>query len=769
MRTRHTWSRTAVALAMAASLALFPFLDVVRAQAPATPAAAKPAAKPAAAAPQPVDGGWPKAFSAPSGATVVMYQPQIASWTDQKHMVAYSAVGYEKKGAEKPTLGSVKIESDTSIALDERLVHFVEFKLTEVSFEKLDRDEAKEVTTEIDKAIPDGERVIGLDRILASVDKSQIIPKNVEGVKADPPKVFYSTTPAVLVNIDDEPIWSPIKDNDLKYAINTNWDLFQHGPTNSLYLRNEKVWLKATTVDGPWTPAGTLPESFKKLPADENWKDVKASLPGQKPSGKTPTVFVSTAPAELILVTGAPNYLLVDGTTDLLWVQNTVSDVFRVGRTGPVYFLVSGRWFSAPDFTGPWTFATTKLPPQFAKIPAGAPAVARAGLGAGHSAGRRSRAARAGAADGAGEQEGGQAAGREIRRPAEVRCDPRHIARAGDQHRQGHHQGRRPLLHVLPGRVVHVAERRGPVGGREHRAEGDLLHSGQLALAQRDLRHGRRGRQQRRLGHLRRGRGLHGHDDRVGLRGVGHRAGTIRPTSDTAATTRSTTRTTAPTARPPGTTRGPAPTGAAPWPTGRTAAWERPHGTTRTRARTRVARRPMVRTAHAAPRQAYNPRTGTYAATRQGSNVYGNWGSSYVQRGDDWARTGHVTNRRTGTTTSGIRTDEGGAVRRSGPGGSGFVGTNGDNVYAGHDGNVYKRGDDGSWQKRENGGWNNTNRPDPSTSGQLDRDRAARAEGATRTKDYGNYRSSGGRSAGTYRSGGGSRGGGGRGGGGRRR
>ena len=90
-----------------------------------------------------------------------MYQPQVASWTDQKHIVAYSAVGYEKKGAEKPTLGSVKIESDTSVALDERLVHFNELKITEVNFEKLDRDEAKEVTTEIDKAIPDGERVIG--------------------------------------------------------------------------------------------------------------------------------------------------------------------------------------------------------------------------------------------------------------------------------------------------------------------------------------------------------------------------------------------------------------------------------------------------------------------------------------------------------------------------------------------------------------------------------------------------------------------------------
>jgi hypothetical protein len=43
--------------------------------------------------------------------------------------------------------------------------------------------------------------------------------------------------------------------------------------------------------------------------------------------------------------------------------------VFRLGRTGAVYYLVAGRWFSAPDFTGPWTFATLTLPGDFQKIP----------------------------------------------------------------------------------------------------------------------------------------------------------------------------------------------------------------------------------------------------------------------------------------------------------------------------------------------------------------------------------------------------------------
>ena len=59
----------------------------------------------------------------------------------------------------------------------------------------------------------------------------------------------------------------------------------------------------------------------------------------------------------------------MSGTKDLLWVQNTDSDVFRQGRTGPVFYLVAGRWFSAPEFTGPWTFATPKLPEDFKRIP----------------------------------------------------------------------------------------------------------------------------------------------------------------------------------------------------------------------------------------------------------------------------------------------------------------------------------------------------------------------------------------------------------------
>jgi len=166
--------------------------------------------------------------------------------------------------------------------------------------------------------------------------------------------------------------------------------------------------------------------------------------------------------------------------------------------------------------------------------------------------------------------------------------------------------------------------------------------------------------------------------------------------------------------------------------------------------------------------QAYNPRTGAYGQTRQGSNVYGNWGTSAVQRGDNWAQTAHVQNYQRGTSTSGIRTDSGaGAVSRVGPGGErSTVGrTQGGDIYAGRDGNVYRRGEGGGWeQSNGTGGWNGSTPTERAS--QLDSDRAARTQGNQRTSDRSSWQSSGGTRSGAGSYGGGSRS---RGGGGRRR
>ena len=761
-----------------------------------TPAAqTPPPARAPAVAPSAVDGAWPRVYDLASGGSILLYQPQIASWDKQAHIVAFSAVSYRSKTGEKPALGTVKLEAGTQVAVAERLVNFKPMKIVEAHFPTLPKERVHEVTAQIEAVIPDEDRVLALDRVLASVDKSTIVPKTVEGIKADPPIIFFSKTPAVIVNLDGDPIWSPIRDNDLKFAVNTNWDLFQHTPTNTYYLRNNDAWLKAADVKGPWSPAGTLPESFRKLPAeDENWKEVRSSLPG-KPiaASAVPKVFTSVRPAELILTAGEPKYVPVQGTS-LVWVSNTESDVFRAGAAGATYYLVAGRWFTASDFAGPWSFATPSLPADFKKIPLehprsrvlasvpGTDRAAEAVLLAQVPQTARVNRKELKAPDVAfqGAPEFTPVESTTVQRAVNTDKD---VFKVGDLFYMCHQgvwfvgktaTGPWEVATAVPEQIYQI-----PVSSPAHHVTYVTIEDDDddewvtFAAAA-----GYTGMMVA-WGCAVWGSGWY-YPPYVGWGGYYPYYYPHFPTYGYSAWYN-------------------------PWTGayGRSAAVYGPYGGAGVGARYNPRTGTYARGAAAygpygarGVAQAYNPRTGTYAATRQGSNVYGSWGSTAVQRGDDWAKTNRYTNRQTGTTTRTIRTDEGSAVTRRGAGG-GTVGVGqGGNVYAGNDGNVYRR-QDGTWQKYDNGGWTNTDRQPSGTAGtadrtttrqqpvqgttgdrgstdrstvdQLNRDSAARADGAQRTRDYGNYRNGSGTSGtGSYR-GGGSRGGGARAGGGRRR
>ena len=104
-------------------------------------------------------------------------------------------------------------------------------------------------------------------------------------------------------------------------------------------------------------------------------------------------------------------------------------------------------------------------------------------------------------------------------RRAGVPADREDHRAAGGQHRQGHPEDRRPLLHVLPRCVVHVQDGHGSVVGDRRGAEADLRDSGEFAITRRHLCHG--GGRRRRRGGVRDGSGLHRRDDCLGLRRLG--------------------------------------------------------------------------------------------------------------------------------------------------------------------------------------------------------------------------------------------------------
>ena len=88
----------------------------------------------------------------------------------------------------------------------------------------------------------------------------------------------------------------------------------------------------------------------------------------------------------------------------------------------------------------------------------------------------------------------------------------------------------------------------------------------------------------------------------------------------------------------------------------------------------------------------------------RGPGVYGSWGSTAVQRGDNWAQTSRVTNRQTGTTTrvtQGVRRRRGGYAPWPGGRHGGVARTGSGDVYAGHDGNVYRKEGDSLAEVRQ--------------------------------------------------------------------
>jgi hypothetical protein len=768
----HVRTRRRLAVVVSVYGALAPSIEPFVA---AQPAPAPRAATAAAA--QEIDGGWPRDYETASGGLVRLFQPQVASWDGQRRLVAQAAVSYTAAGASKPALGTVKIEAATSVAVAERLVNVTDVKLADPHFASLANDQIRDVVSAIEQGVPRGALTIALDRVLARLDKSQILPMNVTGVKADPPVIFYSTSTAILVNLDGEPIWSPVKDNDLRFAVNTNWDMFQHDTTRVLYLRHNDSWLTAPEVKGPWKPAGTLPDSFAKLPADDNWKDVKAALPGRALPAP-PRVFVSSAPAELILVHGAPNYVTVSGTR-LLWVANTDSDVFRLGKDGPIYFLVSGRWFTASDFSGPWTFATPTLPEEFKKIP--------------RSHGRSRVLASVPGTDEAAE------AVLLANIPQTARVDKKQVE-APDVQYQGDPQFQ-PIDQTSVSRAVNTDKDIIKVGdlyymcfqgvwfmGRSPNGPWEVTGSVPKEIYEIPVSSPSYNVTNVTV--------VENDDDAVVFAAAAAYTGVMvawgcavwgtgyyyppyvgyggyypvyhpyYPTYGYHASYNPWTGTYS---------RGAAAYG----PYGGAGVGARYNPRTGTYARGAAAYGPYGARGVA---EAYNPRTGAYGRTSQGSGVYGSWGRTGVQRGDQWATTSRVTNNRTGTTTRATQTSGGGAaVSRTGPQGtSGAARTASGDVYAGRDGNVYRK-QDGGWQKYDNGGWNSVQQPTPqqrqqaeqraadvrsgaeargasadaATMGQLNSDSAARTEGAQRTRDASSAARSGASSS--YRPSGGSR------------
>ena len=317
------------------------------------------------------DPGWPRQKSLPAG-QLVYYQPQVDEWKDFKDLTFRMAFSLTPAGS-TAVVGVATIHALTDVSVDNRSVFMRDLVVRGTSFPSLDPATAKKMDQLARTFLAPGHTVtMSLERLVACVPK----PSKAAGVqvKNDPPQLFVSYGPTILLQLDGPPVRAEIPKTKLEFVVNSNWPLFFDKSGAKYYLFIDSQWLTATSLEGTWAFTNTLPKEMSKLPEDPQWAPLKKGIPPPVGAGSTvPKVLYSTRPAEVILIKGKPIYVKIPGTR-LTYISNTDCDLFVYAPTTAYYYLAAGRWFRAASLEGPWTFASADLPPDFAQIPRNSPA-----------------------------------------------------------------------------------------------------------------------------------------------------------------------------------------------------------------------------------------------------------------------------------------------------------------------------------------------------------------------------------------------------------
>jgi hypothetical protein len=317
------------------------------------------------------DPGWPRKLAKPGG-TVIIYQPQVDDWQNFTDIKWREALQMTPTGG-KEILGAATFEATTEVNTDTHTVFMFNIQVLNTYFPSQDPATSAQLDQLFRTFVPLTLNA-SLDRIVAYVPKAESV--KAVNLRNDPPFIFVSYAPAILLGVDGEPVLSDISKTNLKYVVNTSWPLFFDKSKSQYYLLINNVWLSAGDLHGPWTRVSNLSKEFSKLPDSGRFADVKKMVPPPQVANPiVPQVFYSTVPAEVILFDGHPTYTEIPGT-QLVYANNTDSPVFVYSATQTYYYLAAGRWFSAQRLTGPWTFASLNLPPDFAHIPLSSPASA---------------------------------------------------------------------------------------------------------------------------------------------------------------------------------------------------------------------------------------------------------------------------------------------------------------------------------------------------------------------------------------------------------
>jgi hypothetical protein len=326
--------------------------------------------------------GWPVSMDDPQG-RVLVYQPQPES-LEGNQLKARAAVSLTPATG-SPKFGAAWFTARVTTDRDTRTATLDNIRISLVRLPGASAPDQQQFANIVAGQLSQMSVSYSLDQLIATLDTANRKKLDAQEIGTAPPRIIFSNQPATLITVAGAPQWKPVMgQTGVSRVINTPFVLLHDDADHRFYLKEGSHWASAPDLQGTWqqnspAPAGisaagealtTPPSGTASQPGAAPLTQPAADL--SAPAANT-AVIVSTAPAELIVTRGDPQFTPLPGG-QLLYASNTESNLFLDSSSKQYFVLLSGRWYAAASLKGPWQYmAADKLPAAFAEIPADSP------------------------------------------------------------------------------------------------------------------------------------------------------------------------------------------------------------------------------------------------------------------------------------------------------------------------------------------------------------------------------------------------------------
>jgi hypothetical protein len=311
--------------------------------------------------------------------SILVYQPQVEHLANNQ-LSGRCAVQVISPG-KQASFGVMEFTSQVETDLGKNMVYLNDMHIQKTNFPLLP-DGGAALSDAISQQLPQ-QTYLFLDQVKSDLAIHDVTQNQSVDVKNDPPTLYFSTSPAVLVLVDGKPETRGLAGSSSSSwlrVLNSSFFLIWNPSSKKYALALFGKWFSAPDLGGPWkitNDPALRPLLSTALQQDSN---IQTFDPPSKEMaqllalGDPPRIIVSTVPAELITTDGPPLYEPIS-QTNLLYVKNTSASIFKYVGDGMTYVLVSGRWYKARNVDETWTFVPPdQLPQDFRNIPSEHPA-----------------------------------------------------------------------------------------------------------------------------------------------------------------------------------------------------------------------------------------------------------------------------------------------------------------------------------------------------------------------------------------------------------